>query len=186
MSRRLCARSLRRSRTATRRAPPSLRARTPMRAGNRSSSAFSTVIVGIGVPVVDGRGGRITRAFPRAARQSRRRGALALSPGTDSAARASMRQRGCKASRHDRERSSAIAVRARGAAAAGPSAGRSRGTSGVVAACAVARVVDSGEFSAQLVGQPLFLVAADGSVAEFPGHQEGYAAFEAAAGLTSG
>jgi hypothetical protein len=46
--------------------------------------------------------------------------------------------------------------------------------------------VESGEFAAQLVGQPIFLVRADGSVAEFPSHPEGYAAFEAAAGLTRG
>ena len=46
--------------------------------------------------------------------------------------------------------------------------------------------VETGAFAAQLIGQPMFLVSADGSVAEFPSHPEGYAAFEAAAGLTSG
>jgi hypothetical protein len=46
--------------------------------------------------------------------------------------------------------------------------------------------VETGKFAAQLVGQPIFLVGADGSVAEFPSHPEGYAACEAAAGLTGG
>ena len=45
--------------------------------------------------------------------------------------------------------------------------------------------VETREFGAQLVGQPIFLVRADGSVAEFPSHPHGYAAFKAAAGLTS-
>ena len=46
--------------------------------------------------------------------------------------------------------------------------------------------VETGEFAAQLVGQPIFLVRADGSVTEFPSNPQGYAAFEAAAGSTSG
>jgi hypothetical protein len=46
--------------------------------------------------------------------------------------------------------------------------------------------VEARDFAAQLVGQSIFLVRADGTVAEFPSHPEGYTAFEAAAGLTGG
>ena len=43
--------------------------------------------------------------------------------------------------------------------------------------------VETGEFSAQLVGQTLWLVTADGEVLSFASNPDGYARFEAAAGL---
>jgi hypothetical protein len=54
---------------------------------------------------------------------------------------------------------------------------------GVVSHVQSREYVETGEFAAQLVGQSMLLVTPDGSVAEFPSHLEGYAAFEAAAGL---
>ena len=43
--------------------------------------------------------------------------------------------------------------------------------------------IETGEFSAQLVGQTLWLVTADGEVLSFASNPDGYARFEAAAGL---
>jgi hypothetical protein len=46
--------------------------------------------------------------------------------------------------------------------------------------------VETGDFAEQLVGQPIFLVREDGSIAEFPSNPQGYAVFERAAGPRSG